>query len=205
MKLIRVLLADDHAIVIDGLKAVLSAHNHIRVSGQASNGQEVLDFIEKEFVDVIVLDINMPVMDGLTCARRIRAKYPEIKIIVLTMYAQKSFIDEMLKIGIDGSLLKNNTGKELKEAIERVCDGKSYYDLIQTFNDEINDHKSHKLGEREVEIVKLVAEGLTSAQIADKLFIAESTVKTHRRNILRKTELNSTSQLVQYALNNGLI
>lgn len=202
---IKVLLADDHAIVIEGLRAVLSAHENIEVCGQANNGQEVLDFMSKQHADIVVLDINMPVMDGLTCARRIKEKYPETKIIVLTMYAQKSFIEEMLKIGIDGSLLKSNTGKDLKEAINRVYSGKSYYDLIHTFNDDKNSVSQYKLGEREIEIIKLLAEGLTSLQIADKLFIAESTVKTHRRNILRKTELNNTSQLIQFALNQKII
>jgi DNA-binding NarL/FixJ family response regulator len=202
---VKVLLADDHAIVIEGLRAVLSAYEDIDVCGEANNGQEVLDFLSSHYVDIVVLDINMPIMDGLTCARRIREKHSNVKIIVLTMYAQKSFIEEMLKIGIDGSLLKSNTGKELKEAIYRVHSGKSYYDLIHTFNDENNSVTQYKLGERELEIIKLLAEGLTSQQIAEKLFIAESTVKTHRRNILRKTELNNTSQLIQFALNQKII
>ena len=202
---IKVLLADDHAIVIEGLRAVLSVHEEIEISGEASNGQEVLDFLETGYADVVVLDINMPVMDGLTCAKKLKQKYPRVKIIVLTMYAQKSFIEEMLKIGIDGSLLKSNTGKELKDAIYRVHSGKSYYDLIHTFNDENNTVSQYKLGDRELEIIKLLAEGLTSQQIAEKLFIAESTVKTHRRNILRKTELHNTSQLIQFALNQKII
>ena len=202
---IKVLLADDHAIVIEGLRAVLSVHEEIEISGEASNGQEVLDFLETGYADVVVLDINMPVMDGLTCAKKLKQKYPGVKIIVLTMYAQKSFIEEMLKIGIDGSLLKSNTGKELKDAIYRVHSGKSYYDLIHTFNDENNTVSQYKLGDRELEIIKLLAEGLTSQQIAEKLFIAESTVKTHRRNILRKTELHNTSQLIQFALNQKII
>ena len=205
MRRIRVLLADDHAIVIEGLKAVLSVHEHIQILGEVVNGQEVLDFLENELADVIVLDINMPIMDGLTCAKKVKQKYPKVKIIILTMYAQKSFIEEMLKIGIDGALLKNNTGKELKEAIDRVYSDRSYYDLIRAFNEDKNQITQYKLGEREIEIIKLLAEGLTSHQIAEKLFIAESTVKTHRRNILRKTELQNTSQLIQFALNQGII
>ncbi len=202
---IKVLLADDHAIVIEGLKAVLSAHPEIDVCGEAHNGKEVLDFLDTHYADVVVLDINMPVMDGLTCARKIRQKHQRVKIIVLTMYAQKSFIEEMLRIGIDGSLLKSNTGQELKEAIYRVHSGKSYYDMVHTFDDASNTVSQYKLGDREIEIIKLLAEGLTSTEIADKLFIAESTVKTHRRNILRKTELHNTSQLIQFALNQGII
>jgi len=202
---IKVLLADDHTIVIEGLRAVLSAHEEIDICGEASNGEEVLDFLKNNYADVVILDINMPVMDGLKCAKKVKQQYPRVKIIVLTMYAQKSFIEEMLKIGIDGSLLKSNTGKELKDAIYRVHDGKSYYDMIHTFDDENNSVSQYKLGDREVEIIKLLAEGLTSQQIADKLFISENTVKTHRRNILRKTELHNTTQLIQFALNQQII
>jgi DNA-binding NarL/FixJ family response regulator len=106
---------------------------------------------------------------------------------------------------VDGCLLKSNSGQELTEAIERVVGGRSYYDRINTFVIEKDDVFQYKLSKREVEIVKLLAEGLTSLQIADKLFIAEHTVKTHRKNILRKTGASNTSQLVQFALNNQLI
>lgn len=203
---VKVLLVDDHAIVIEGLKAVLDGHQEIEICAEANNGEEALGILQdRNDINVVVLDINMPVMDGLTCAKRIKSSYPEIKIIILTMYAQRSFIEEMLKIGIDGSLLKSNTGRDLKEAILRVSSGKSYYDLIQTFNEGKNQITQYKLGDREIEIIKLLAEGLTSQQIAEKLFISENTVKTHRKNILRKTELHNTSQLVQFALNNSII
>jgi DNA-binding NarL/FixJ family response regulator len=203
---IKVLLVDDHTIVIEGLKAVLEGHEEIEISAEANNGEEALEVLSNHSdIEVVVLDINMPVMDGLTCARRIKSSYPKVKIIILTMYAQKSFIEEMIKIGIDGSLLKNNTGRELKEAILRVSSGKSYYDLIQSFNDNNDQVAQYKLGDREIEIIKLLAEGLTSFQISEKLFISENTVKTHRKNILRKTELHNTSQLIQFALNNQII
>ncbi len=205
MKTIKVLLADDHTIVMEGLRAVLDLHDDIQVIGEAANGQEVLDFVAQHATHVVVLDINMPVMDGLTCARKLKASHPQIKVIVLTMYAQQSFIEEIIRTGIDGCLLKNNSGKELKEAIIRVMEGKNYYDLIHTFQSDKNEVVSYKLGEREIEIIKLLAEGLTSHQISEKLFISEHTVKTHRKNILRKTGLNNTSQLIQFALNNGVI
>lgn len=206
MNKIKVLLADDHQMVIEGLNAVLSEHDEIQIVAEASNGLEVLDLLKNDqYVDVVILDINMPEMDGLTCARRIKVDFPHIKIIILTMYAQKSFIEEILKIGVDGCLLKNNTGIELKDAIIRVQNGKSYYDLIHDFNLERNHVLQYKLGDREIEIIKFLAEGLTSSQIADRLFISEHTVKTHRKNILKKTELHSTSQLIQFAINNQLI
>lgn len=205
MKKIKILLADDHTIVLDGLKAVLKGNEGLEVVGEAKNGEEVLAFIASNHADVVVLDINMPVMDGITCARKLKSKYPHVRIIILTMYAQKSFVEEIVRIGVDGCLLKSNSGQELTEAIERVVGGKSYYDRIHSFVVEKDDVFQYKLSNREVEIVKLLAEGLTSLQIADKLFIAEHTVKTHRKNILRKTGASNTSQLVQFALNNQLI
>ncbi|MDH5398601.1 MAG: response regulator transcription factor [Cyclobacteriaceae bacterium] len=205
MSRIKVLLADDHTIVLEGLRQVLSLHESLEVVGEAQNGEEVLQFIENQAVDIVILDINMPVMDGITCARILKKDFPQIKIIILTMYAQKSFIEEIVKIGIDGCLLKSNTGKELKEAIDRVMGGKNYYDLIKTFRTDTEEIAQYKLSPREIEIIKLIAEGLKSADIADKLFISKHTVHTHRKNIMRKTGSDNTSQLIQFARTNNLI
>lgn len=205
MSKIKILLADDHQIVIDGLKLILSSHSGFEVAGEVGNGQEVLQFLEEKKVDIVVLDINMPVMDGINCAKKIKSQYKSVKVIILTMYAQKSFIEEIIKIGIDGCLLKNNTGKELAEAIERVHSGKSYYDQIQSFGAKNEEAKKSRLSEREIEIIQSLADGHSSGQIADRLFLSEHTVKTHRKNILRKLDLHNTSELIQYALNNGII
>ena len=205
MNTIKILLADDHKIVIDGIKLILDSNENYQVIGAVENGQQVLNFIAKQKVDIVVLDINMPVMDGITCAKRIKADFNDIKVIVLTMYAQKSFVEEIIQIGIDGCLLKNNTGKELADAIDRVHSGRSYYDQIQSFNSDNEEIKKYKLGEREIEIIHALADGLTSSQIAEKLFISQHTVKTHRKNILRKLDLHSSAELIQYALNNGII
>jgi len=203
---IKVILADDHQIVIEELSAVLEAHNDFEIVAVANNGVMVLEQLNNGLrVDVAVLDINMPEMDGLTCARRIKVSYPQVKVIMLTMYEQQSFVEEMLKIGIDGCLLKNNTGKELADAIIRVVSGKSYFDLIQTFSQEATSPGEYHLSNREIEIIRFLAEGLTSSQIAGRLFLSEHTVKTHRKNILRKTESHGTSQLIQFALNNHII
>lgn len=201
----RIVLADDHAIVLEGIKAVLSTYSEIVVVKEAADGEEVLLYLEDNNADVAVLDINMPVLDGLTCARRIKAIYPHMKIIILTMYAQKSFLEQIIKIGVDGCLLKSNTGKELGEAIRRVMAGKSYLDTVQSFMSTPDTGNDLKLSNREVEIIKLLAEGLTSQQIAEKLFIAEQTVKTHRKNIFRKVNVHTTAELIQAALNQRII
>lgn len=205
MRNIRILIADDHAIVMEGLKAVLSADEELQVVGSVFNGEEALRFVRQNEVDVVVLDINMPVMDGITCARLLKKDHPDIKIIILTMYAQKSFVEEIIKTGIDGCLLKNNTGNELITAILRVMSGKQYYDRIQTFKSENEEVTQYKLSEREIEVIRLMSDGLTSMDIAEKLYLSEHTVKTHRKNILRKLGLNNSSQVVQFALNNQLI
>ncbi|SNT19421.1 two component transcriptional regulator, LuxR family [Ekhidna lutea] len=205
MSKVRIIIADDHQIVLDGLKLVLSSRDDFEVVAQAGNGVEVLNLLEKNIVDIVVLDINMPEMDGIKCAKKIKSLYPQVKVIILTMYAQKSFVEEIVKIGIDGCLLKNNTGKELSDAIARVHSGKSYYDQIQNFSKDDSEEKEYPLSEREIEIIRKLGDGLTSSQIADTLFISEHTVKTHRKNILKKLDLHSSSELIQYALNNGII
>ncbi len=205
MSIIKVLLADDHQIVLDGLKMILDANEQITVVGEAENGVKVLEFLEKNYVDIVVLDINMPEMDGIRCSKKIKEKFPHVKIIILTMYAQKSFIQEIVQIGIDGCLIKNNTGKELAQAITRVHSGMSYYDQIQNFNSEDQSVKQHQLTERELDIIRALSEGLSSSQIGEKLFISEHTVKTHRKNILKKLDIHNSAELVQYAINNSII
>lgn len=205
MNTIKVLIADDHSIVMEGLQVVLSAEEELEVVGTVLNGEEVMLFVGRHEVDVVILDINMPVMDGITCARKLKKEYPNIKIIILTMYAQKSFVDEIVKIGIDGCLLKNNTGKELTTAIFRVMNGSQYYDRLKNFNSAEEEVKQYKLSSRELDVIKLVAEGLTSQEIADRLFISELTVQTHRRNMMRKLDLKNSMQVVQFAKDNELI
>ncbi|MEP3389203.1 MAG: response regulator transcription factor [Reichenbachiella sp.] len=205
MNTIKVLIADDHSIVMEGLQVVLSAEEELEVVGTVLNGEEVMIFVARHEVDVVVLDINMPVMDGITCARKLKKEYPGIKIIILTMYAQRSFVDEIVKIGIDGCLLKNNTGKELTTAIFRVMNGSQYYDRLKNFNSSEEEIKQYKLSARELDVIKLVAEGLTSQEIADQLFISELTVQTHRRNVMRKLDLKNSVQVVQFAKDNELI
>lgn len=205
MKPITILLADDHQIVKDGLKMILNSHPEFEVVAEVENGQQALDFLALRQVDIAVLDINMPIMDGITCARQIKAHFKPTKVIILTMYPQKSFIEEIIKIGVDGCLLKSNTGKELSEAIKRVHEGKSYYDQIQSFNSDSEEIRQHKLSEREIDVIRYLAEGMNSVQIAELLFISPHTVKTHRKNILKKLEINNSPELIQYAINNGLI
>jgi DNA-binding NarL/FixJ family response regulator len=205
MNKIKIILADDHQMILDGLSEVLKNHLDLELIGQFPNGKKVIEFVKSNEVDVAIMDINMPEMDGITCSKILKMEYPNIKVIMLTMYAQKSFIDEIIKLGIEGCLLKNNSGKELYDAILRVQSGKYYYDKIKDFTDTTEEIASYKLGEREIEIIKLLAEGLGTNEIATKLYISKHTVSTHRKNILHKTGVNNTTQLVQFAYENKLI
>ena len=205
MKPIKVLLADDHPLILDGLNMVLSNNNSIKVIGSAANGDEVIEFLEQNETDLIILDINMPKMDGISCSRILKKEYPRVKVIILTMYPQKSFVNEIVKIGIDGCLLKNNTGKELVTAINRVMDGKSYFDHLAEFTQMVDEVFQFKLTQREIEIIKCLADGLSSPEMAKKLYISEHTVRTHRKNILKKTGMASTSQLIRYATEQQII
>ncbi len=205
MKPIKVLLADDHHIILDGLQVVLSNDEDIEVVNTVENGEEVIEYLQKGKADLVVLDINMPKMDGITCSRILKKQFPLIRIIILTMYPQKSFVDEIVKIGIDGCLLKNNTGKELITAIKRVMNGNSYFDHLKSFTSNNEEIFQYKLTKRELEIIKCIADGLSSPEMADQLFISEHTVRTHRKNILKKTGLSGSSQLVKYATEQQLI
>lgn len=201
----NIVIADDHSIVAGGIEAILNTSDAYQVIGIVDNGQKVLEAIQKQRIDLVLMDINMSVMNGIECTRRIKISHPEIKVIILTMYNRKQFIRELFEVGADGCVLKSNTGKELINAIERVVSGKTYFDQLNDFIDAPKEFKEFRLGEREIHIIELIAEGLTSKEIASRLFISEHTVKTHRKNIFQKTKVNDSDQLIQWAMNHKLI
>jgi DNA-binding NarL/FixJ family response regulator len=202
---LSIYIADDHPIVVDGLKEILKNSEQWKVIGTAHNGEEVQALMNRERADVVILDINMPKMDGIQCTRWIKEKYPTTKVIILTMFPEKTYIDQLIKVGVDGCLLKSRGTKDLIDAIDRVTSGKSYFDSVKDFTNEVKITSEYKLSEREIEIIRLVVDGLTSAEIADKLFLSEHTVKTHRKNIFRKIGISHTSQLASFALNHHLL
>lgn len=195
----KLLLADDHNIILDGLEFLLSSDPDLKVVGKAENGVEVLKFLENQYADLVVMDINMPEMDGITCAKQLKKNHPSVKIIILTQYAQNTFISEVAQL-VDGCLLKSNTGPQLTKAVHKVMGDERYFD---DFPDD--ETSSDVLGDREVEVLRLISEGLTSSEIADKLFISVHTVKTHRKNILRKSGQSGTPDLIAWAMNEGII
>ncbi len=210
---IRVLIGDDHTIVRSGVRLLLEAEEDIEVVGEAGNGHEVLALAESLSPDVIIMDIAMPGMDGLEATRRIKAQLPQINVLVLTMHRSDEYFYEMLQAGASGYVLKGARTNELIDAVRVVSRGEVFLyptmaqRLVQDYfalkGNSIEQDVS--LSPREKEILKLLAHGYSNKEIAEKLVISQSTVHTHRSNLLSKLGLNTRHELVQYARERGLI
>ena len=208
--MIRIVIADDHQMFLDGIKAFLSGVPEIEIVGEGQNGLEVLEILKKETVDVAVLDVNMPKMDGIETTRQIKANYPNIKVLIVTMFNEKNFILNLMQAGANGYILKNKSKEELVGAIHNVFKGNSHFslDVLNTVsNTSVSTQKEEvvELTDREKEVLCEIAEGLTTKQIAKKLFISEPTVNTHRRNLLSKIGVSNEKFLVRYAIKHGFI
>lgn len=212
MKKHKIVLVDDHQMLIDGLSAILSANDSIEIIKTYTNGNLLLEELETLQPDIILTDISMPKMDGYELTKRIKRSYPEIKIIALSMSGNIADINKMLDVGISGYVLKNVGNRELIEAIHKVAQGKMHFSDDVT--EEMVKHKhtkpekseeQAKLTERELEILKLIVQELNNAEIADKLFISERTVETHRKNMIRKFNTKTIVGLIKYAMDHKLI
>lgn len=212
-KEIKLLLVDDHQIIIDGLQSIIQGAEGFNVTTFANNGREALDVLKILAVDVVLMDIDMPVMNGLDAAKIIKEKYPSVKVIILSMHGEKAMIKDLLRMCVDGYLIKNASKEELINAIKMVAAGDRYFSsevTISLLNNEPADNKTItrsglKLTSREIEILKLVAEGYTNKEIGDQLFISHRTVDTHRTNLMKKLEVNNVAGLIGYAIKNGII
>lgn len=205
----KILIVDDHQVVLDGLQLILGQADFCVVVGQASTGQQTIDFIKEHAVDVILLDINMPEMNGLKATQIIRTFNSSIKIIGLSVLDEISVIRQFKKSGANGYLLKNSGKEEILQAIREVLSSGSYYDskLLDRLISEpakINPAVP-KLSRRETEILNLIVEEYTTKEIAEKTFISFGTVETHRRNIINKLGVRNTAGLVRVAMELGLL
>ncbi|MBN2637181.1 MAG: response regulator transcription factor [Prolixibacteraceae bacterium] len=211
MKKVDIYLVDDHSLFREGLKLLLSSLGFIGKIFEASNGEEFVHGLKDHVVDIVLLDIEMPVMNGIEAAKRAREIHPSVKIIALSMYSDKNYYLSMIDAGACGFLLKNSNFDEVKKAITDVCNDKSYIS-IEILNDILKypDKASFnvfdsELTERETEILLLICKGLTNNEIADKLVLSKRTVDKHRENLLLKTQSKNTANLVIYAIKNGLL
>jgi len=212
--MIRIFLTDDHQLVIDGMKLMISEAVDMQCVGFANNGQEALRQLDELEVDVIMLDINMEVMNGLETCRAVHTRYSQVKIIALSMLKEPSMVKQMLKNGASGYLLKNAGKAEVLEAIRRVYSGKKYYSsevadaVMASLSAEptkSNDTLFPGLTRREKQVLGLIVEEYTTQEIADELSIKFGTVETHRRNLLIKLGARNTAGLVRTCLEYGLL
>jgi len=208
----RVLIADDHQMFVDGLKSLLEEEKELCVVGEACNGLEVLEICDREAVDIVIMDINMPLMDGIQTSRELSKKHPSVKILGLSMYNDRDYISDILKAGAMGYVLKN-TGKEnLLTAISTLRSGANYLSeevsktLLSSFMKHLPyEQAMEKISDREKEVLECIASGLTTHEIGDKLFISKNTVETHRKNLLYKLKARNTAELVNNAYKQRLI
>ncbi len=203
---LHILLVDDHAIVIDGIAALLSDIPGMHIAGKAANGVEALALLAESRVDIVITDYSMDGMDGLTLVRNIKKLYPATKIIVLSMHDEPTIIQDTLRAGVDGYILKKYTSNELRTAIEIIMAGGQFWspEINKILLQKLQPDNGAHLTDRELEVLKLLINELNSREIAEKLFISERTVETHRKNLMRKTNAANIVGLIKYATSHGL-
>jgi DNA-binding NarL/FixJ family response regulator len=211
MSAIRVLLADDHTLVRAGVRRILEAEPDLEVMGEVADGAAALEALRSTPADVLVLDLTMPGLDGFEVLRRAKAAYPALKVLVLTMHASAEYVARAVQEGADGYLLKDSAVHDLKAAIEAVTHGRAYYsppvqrELTELLRSPMRERPTDLLTEREREVLRLVATGLSTKEIAAQLEISARTVETHRANLMRKLGVRSVALLTQVAIREGLV
>ncbi len=210
MDIIKVMIVDDHIIFRKGLRTILNEIDELKVVAEASNGVELMDALKKIQTDVIFMDIRMPMMDGIEATKKVTAKYPDVKIIALTMFEEVSYFNEMIEAGAAGFLLKKTTTKELKTAIDAVLRDDTYFS--EEFIASASKYQRIKpkgpdvrLSDRELEVLELICKGNSNAEIAKLLGVSQRTVDGHRAHLFEKTGARNAPNLVLYAVKHGLI
>ncbi len=208
----KIIICEDHDIVVEGVRLILSGWSEFQLAGHAHTEEELLPLLAREQPHILLLDLNLKRHDGFAILEKIKPQYPALKVIILTMYEDAFLIEKAQKLKANGYLLKNSSNGEMHEALGHVLMSNEFFlpsglrkqkDEQETYRDEFIE-KMH-LTSREVEIIRLVAEGKAAKEIADQLFLSVHTVNTHRRNILTKLNLNNIADLVRFAFENHLI
>jgi two-component system response regulator NreC len=214
-KTITVFLADDHTIVRQGLAKLLEAEPDLQVVGEAENGREAVVKVEKLRPDVVLMDIAMPMLNGIEATRQIKKICPRTKVIILSMHSHDRYISELFSLGASGYMLKSSTGADIVSAIHTAAKGSTY--LSPSISDKViedylslkkrshEDDLYNRLSNREREVFQMIAEGRSTKEIAKILYLSPSTVKTHRSNIMEKLEMDNISQLIQFAIHIGIV
>lgn len=207
------MVVDDHQLVLDGIKAIISSEPRFDLIGDANNGKEALRFLEHLKVDIALLDIDMPEMNGIDATRIIKKEYSNCKVIILTMHDEPGMIKELMAIGADGYILKNSDKEEMIKAVLTVAEGGNYFsgDVMEAMERPVqvatdkNTGIITELTNRELEILQLVAKGLSNKEIGEELFISHRTVDTHRTNLMKKIEVHNVAGLIRFAMDHGLV
>lgn len=208
---IRLIMIDDHKLVREGFSALLNAEEGLELVGTGENGLDGLRLLELFDVHVALVDIDMPEMNGIAFTEEAKKKYPDLKIIILTMHEEPAMMQNLISLGADGYLLKNTDREELIFGINKVAKGKNFYSDEMTAALNASPEKKEKknpgvsLSERETEILIMVSDGLSNKEIGEKLHISHRTVDTHRNNLMKKLDLHNVAGLVRYAFENGII
>jgi len=204
-----ILIADDHPLMTEGLTSVIHSSTPYKVTGTVSDGKALLQLLNRKQPDLILLDINMPVLDGMEASILIKTKYPHIKVVVISMYGENSIIQQLQKNGVDGFIPKLTAGATFIEALTKIMSGKKVFIHSKPLREKLrfnlgNETNLSNLSKREKEILLLIKEGLTSRQIASNLKLKVYTVDTHRKNICRKLQITSPNGLVKFAMKLGV-
>jgi DNA-binding NarL/FixJ family response regulator len=207
MSIIKVIIADDHKLFRNGLKFILSEMENIEVIADVSNGKELLEFLQIVKPDIVLLDINMPEMNGIEATKKALELYPELKILILTMYGDEQYYNTMIDLGVKGFVLKDTDNTELKNAIHSIVNNNSYFSqelLLRLIrNKKTND--DIKLTRREREVLAMICKGLGNGEISAQLNLSQRTVERHRASLLSKTSTHNSIAMVIYAIKNNLV
>lgn len=208
---LRIIIADDHPFLVEGLKVVLEEIDGVQVLEPAANGRQLLDRLRQSPADLVLLDLNMPQMDGIEVLKILKKEFPNVKVIVLTNYNHPELVKEVNTWGAKGYLLKNSSSLLLKKAIETVAAGQTWFADKESPDQPVSHYyiddfmKKYQLTRREAEIIKMIASGLTSKEIGKQLFISEFTINAHRRNICRKLNIHTPIGLLNFAKEHRLV
>ena len=217
----RILIADDHDVVRSGLRVLLRTSPDFSIVGEASDGEEAVRLTEKSTPDVVIMDISMPTLDGIAATKIIKERFPDVKVIILTVHEDEEYAYQVLRAGASGYVLKNAGKKDIFRAIESAMSGERFFSpgiskiIVESFIKRADEQPAAKIApktspdrqltNRETEVLKYIAMGYTNRQIADTLFLSFRTVNTHRANIMQKLGIHETAGLVRHAINLGLV
>ena len=214
-KTVTLFLADDHTIVRQGLAKLLEGEPHLRVVGEAENGREAVEKVEELKPDIVLMDIAMPMLNGIEATRQIRKICPQTKVIILSMHSHDRYISELFGLGASGYLLKSSTGTDIIKAIHAALKNETYLspsishkvieDYISLKKKSPQEDLYNRLSNREREVFQMIAEGRSTKEISQILYISPSTIKTHRSNIMEKLKMDNISQLIQFAIHLGIV